>query len=613
MIGKIIDQINDKKIEAISGMDATFLYGETPTSPMHVGSVAVIEGSLEFDAFKKIIHSRIHLIPKLRKRLVMVPFSIDYPYWVDDPHFDIDLHIHHIALPEPGSWKELRAIASKIFSEPLDRNRPLWSFTFVEGLNGIPQVPKGSVALISKVHHVAIDGMAGASLLSLIFDFTNEVKEIPDPKPWKPAPIPNELAMMLKSSISFAKRPLKFPKLITNAVTATIKSGMLTRAQKLRLPTAPFTAPHTPLNGIISARRKWNSALFPLERIKALKNSMGTTLNDVVLAICAGALRKYLNEKGKLPVQPLVAMVPISTRKKDDKKNSGNQLSSMLIQLATNVGDPLERLETIHENIQRGKAYQNAVGAKTLANMAEAVPFGIANQAAQLYSRYHLAKLHKPVFNVTITNVPGPQFPLYLNGHKLLSIKGMAPIIDGMGLIITVLSYNGLLTISSTSDAKTMPDIDQFSRYIRDAVEELETAIQKRQKTEQTASKNGQLETTKKPSKPKSDKFFSHIKKFIKENPDAIFPNSGVYQFHITGKATADWKLDLNPSPGKVRRSKTGNADVTLTISDEHLMRIAQGKLNVQTAFIQGRLKIEGDMSKALRLGKILSLIPDMG
>ena len=588
-------------------MDATFLYGETPTQHMHVGSVAVIEGSLKYETFKKIIHSRLHLIPKLRKRLVMVPFSIDYPYWVDDPDFDIDLHIHRIALPAPGGWKELREVASRLFSLPLDRNRPLWQFTFVEGLDSIPQVPKGSVASISKMHHVAVDGMAGAGILALIFDMTKEVKEIPEPKPWKPAPLPNELALMLKSSFSFATRPLKFPKLLAEAATATIKSGMLTRAQRLDLPTAPFSAPYTPLNGIISPRRKWNTAILSLDRVKALKSVMDTTLNDVVLAICAGALRRYLQEKGKLPNQPLVAMVPISTRSENDGTTGGNQVSSMLIQLATHVANPIERLEMIHENTIRGKSYQNAIGAKTLANMAEAVPFGIANQAAQMYSRYNMAKLHKPVFNLTITNVPGPQFPLYLNGHQMLSIMGMAPIIDGMGLIITVLSYNGLLTLSPTSDANSMPDIDVFTRYLRESANEMEAAIlaYKKKKTKPKKAE--------KASKAESDKFFEHIKKWIKKNPEAVYPDSGVYQFHITGDVPSDWKLDFNKSPGSVRRGSGGEADVTLTIKDEHLMKIATGKLNVQSAFIQGRLKMDGDMAKAMKLGKILSLIPDMG
>ncbi|MEN0006594.1 MAG: wax ester/triacylglycerol synthase domain-containing protein, partial [Bacteroidota bacterium] len=264
MIGKILKQFNNDDINPISGLDATFLYTETSTSPMHIGAVAVIEGSLQFEKFKATIHSRIHMIPKLRQRLVYVPFSIDYPYWVDDPHFDIDMHIHHIALPKPGDWKALRKIASQVFSEPLNQTRPLWSFTFVEGLDHIPQVPAGSVAIISKVHHVAIDGMGGAGILSLLFDFTPKTQPIPAPQPYKPAPIPNELAMVLKSTLSFVEKPFKFPKLISEAVMASFKAGVLTRVKKVELPTAPFTAPASPLNGLISAQRKWNTAILSL-------------------------------------------------------------------------------------------------------------------------------------------------------------------------------------------------------------------------------------------------------------------------------------------------------------------------------------------------------------
>ena len=604
MIKKILKKFNNTNIKAITGMDATFLYGETSTSPMHIGSVAVIEGDLDYDKFRATIASRIHLIPKLRKRLIYVPLSIDYPYWVDDPNFDIDLHLKRIALPRPGSWKELRATASQIFSEPLDRNRPLWTFTFVEGLDNIPQVPKGSVAIISKIHHVAIDGVAGTSLMSLLFDMTAQTKKIPEPKVFKPEPIPNEIAMILKSSISFATKPLKLPRIISDTLSATFKAGMLTRAQHIDLPTAPFTAPNTQLNGIISPRRKWNSAILSLDRIKVLKNKMETTFNDVMLAICAGGLRRYFLEKEKLPHKPLVAMVPISTRTKTDG-DSGNQVSSMLIQLATNIEDPVERLQVIHENTIRGKTYQDALGAKTLANMAEVVPFGVANQAARLYSRFKIAELHNPVFNLTITNVPGPQMPLYLNGHKLLAIMGMAPIIDGMGLIITIFSYNGIVTVSPTSDVKSMPDIDKFTRYIRESANELEKAIL-------AYSKKTEKKKPKKVAKAKSDALFAHIKKFIKENPTTIRANSGVFQFNITGATPTVWKVDLNKSPGVVRRGKAANPDVTLTVKDEHLLRIAKGQLNIQTAFIQGRLKMSGDSSKAMRLTKILTLIPPL-
>jgi len=601
MLNQLINALVPNNLESISGMDATFLYAETPTSPMHVGSVIVMEKGLTFETFRKTILSRLHMMPKLRKRLVYVPMSIDYPYWSDDPNFDIDMHLSPIRLPNPGGWAELRDTAARIFSEPLDQNRPLWSFTFVEGLDNLSQVPKGSIAVISKVHHVAIDGMAGAGLLALMFDMTPEKSEIPEPKPYRPEPLPNELSLVMNSVKSFADNPLKFPKLLTQTLSSSFRAGMLTRVQHSELPTAPFSAPPSILNGIIASRRKWNTTVLELDRVKKLKKVMGTTLNDIVLAICAGALRQYLSEKEKLPVRPLVGMVPVSTRNGMQNGDTGNQISSMLIQLATNIEDPIERLEVIHENTQRGKTYQGAVGAKTLANMAEIVPFGIANQAARLYSRFHLSEFHAPVFNVTITNVPGPQFPIYMAGSKMLHVMGMAPIIDGMGLIITVLSYDGKLTISPTSCAKTMPDIDKFSRYILEAANELEAEILKFEKKQ---SKKKKAVTKKKNAD--SDIVFEQIKAYLKEKKEEIPENNGIYLFEITGEVPTFWKIDLNKSPGQVRKNKASQPDVTFTIADEHLMKIISGELDLQTAFVQGRLKVDGDLSKAMQFGELL-------
>ena len=599
MKNKFTDKFLNPNIQPISGMDATFLYTETPTSPMNIGSVVVIEGSLKFEDFKATVHSRLHQFIKMRQRLMYVPMSIDYPYWVDDPNFDIDLHIKHIALPKPGGWRQLRDVASDIFSEPLDQSRPLWSMVFVEGLDTIPQVPAGSVAIIGKIHHVAVDGVGGAGLLSLFLDFTSEKKEIPAPKPYKPQPLPNELSLIMKSAMSFAEEPLKFPKLLSNTITATLKAGFLSRVQRKDLPTAPFTAPSTPLNGIISARRKWNSAILSLDRILVLKNAMGTTMNDIMLAICAGALRRYLLEKGKLPAKPLVAMVPISVRANEEGKNVDNQLSAMLVQLATNIEQPLERLEVIHENTNRGKTYQGAIGAKTLGQMAEAVPFGIANQAARLYSRFHISEMHKPAFNVTITNVPGPKIPLYINGHKMLSIMGSAPVIDGMGLIITILSYDGLVTVSPVSDVNSMPDLDNFTRYIRESANELEAAILEQAKKKEKKS-------TKKPAKPASDKLFLRLDKFLAAMPDNGKPKSGLFQFKVSGPSPSEWIVDISTYPGTVAAGKAADVDATFKIEEEHLLKIADGSLDVQTAFIQGRLAIDGNFEMAMKLAKIL-------
>ena len=605
MIDKIVENFDMSDLESVSGLDATFLYGETSTSPMHVGSVSIIEGSLEFETFKAVIESRIHQIPKLRRRLMSIPMSIDYPYWVDDPHFNIDMHLNHVALPQPGDWKQLRKMASRIFSEPLNTSRPLWSFTFVEGLNNLSQVKKGSVAIIAKIHHVAIDGVGGAGLLAILFDMSPEKRPIKEPKPYNPKPLPNELGLILKSSVEFAKKPLKLPTLVKHTIESTVKAGFLTRAQHLDLPTAPFTAPSTPINGIIASKRLWNTTILELDRVKKLKSIMKTTLNDIILAICSGAIRRYLLEKEKLPKKPLVAMVPISTRKDTDKQD-GNILSAMLVQLATDIEDPIERLETIYENTIKGKTYQGAMGAKSLADLAEVVPFGIANQAARLYTRFNVAKLHKPVFNLVITNVPGPQMPIYLQGHKMHSIMGMAPIIDGMGLIITVLSYNGRITISPTSDISSMPDLNNFSKYILEAANELEEKILEYEKT-------GNRKLAKKPKKeerPKSDKYFEHLRKYLKDNPDFIKKEVGLFQVFIKGPASSDWKIDLRKAPGRITRTRAKDFDTSLTVQDKHFIKIAEGKLDVPTAFIQGRIAITGDKEKAMKLASILKKIP---
>ncbi len=603
MLNKVLDTIDNKRLRHISGLDASFLYGETPTSPMHVGSVAVIEGSLDFSTYKDVILSRIHQIPTLRQKLMFVPMSVDYPYWVDDPDFNIDLHLHRVALPNPGGWAELRDMASMVFSEPLDRSRPLWSFTFVEGLNNIAQVPAGSVAVISKIHHAAIDGMAGAGMLSLIFDLSPNTKELSPPRPFRPKPLPNELNLILKSAVSFAKNPLRLPSIIGSTIASTIKTGVVNRTQRLALPTVPFSAPATPINGIISAKRKWNTAILDLERIKALKRIMGTTVNDVILCICAGALRKYLNDKDKLPKKPLVAMVPISTRDANDTTNAGNQVSMMLVQLATHIEDPIKRLGKIHENTTLGKTYQGALGARSLSDLAETVPYGVANLASRIYSRYHMAKMHNPVFNLVITNVPGPQSPLYLHGHKLLSVMGTAPIMDGMGLIITIFSYDGHVTISPTSDANSMPDIDLFTRYIRESANYLEAHILEHKKSK---SKNVPK------AKPKSDALFLHLKNYLKAHPDFLKPNAGLYQFNVNGSSNAHWQVNLNTPPGSIKRGKSKNPDVTITINDSHLYKIGTGELEFQTAFIQGRLTLNGEMKQAMKLAKILSLIPKL-
>ncbi len=592
-------------MQPLSGLDASFLYLESPTTHMHVGSVGVVSGTLTFADFRAHVAERIHLIPRLRQRLVAVPLSIDRPYWVDDPDFNLALHLQHIALPRPGNWRELRRLASRIFSQPLDRSRPLWEFVFVEGLDTIPQVPPGSIALISKMHHAAIDGASGNDILSLLLDPKPEGRTIEPAPDWNPPPVPNEIGVVTRSTVDFLTRPFKLPRLLAETALSTVKAGALTRVPGVELPAVPFTAPYTRINGKVTAERNWNTALLELDRIKEIKNIIEVSVNDVVLAICAGALRRYFEEKGELPKKPLVSMVPVSTRGKQEQNTMGNQISAMLIQLATNVPDPIERLITIHNNATGGKMFQGAVGAKTLANYLEFIPFSLGGQAARLYTRLNVSERLNPVMNLTITNVPGPQMDLYMAGHKLLAILGMAPIIDGMGLMIAVLSYNGVLSMSVTSCPKLMPDLDLFARYLRESANELEAAALAL-KPETDSAENDAANTP----VAESNAFFENLGAALKADPDLVPAGTGIFQFHIKGDDPQDWVIDLNAKKPTVTHGTSDSADASFIIKDNHLMKVINGELGMQIAFMQGKLKVNGDISKALKLAPLLSKIP---
>mgnify|MGYP001101701576 CR=1 FL=1 len=589
ILDSLLQKINDPNLKPVSGTDAAFLLTESPNSPMHVGTLTIVEGSLSFEDFKEAIHSKIHLIPKFRQRLVSVPLNLDFPYWVDDPNFDIDIHLKRVALPNPKDWNTLRELTSSIFSTPLDLRRPLWSIDYIEGLDELSQVPKGSVAIVSKVHHVMVDGISGMGIMGVMYDSTAKPKTraltVTKPAPeFKPEPIPDDLSILLKSSASFFNNPLKLPRLVAELL---YKNASNLAAQQImpseELPSSSFSVPRTIFNENISSKRKWGSAILDLKRVKALKDVMGVKLNDVVLAICSGAIRKYLLEKNKLPGQPIVANVPISIRAKGDI-NVENKISNMIVPIATDIEDPIERLEAINERTIMAKAKHKALGAKTLSKMADAVPFGLANLAAGIYSRYDLKKLHKPVFNVTITNVPGPQMPLYLKGHKVETIMGMGPLIDGLGLIIAILSYNGRITISPTSDARTMPDIEVFCRYLRESANELEAVILKKAKDEKEIKK------------PKSDAFFQTLKKYLADNPEKIKAYEGVFQFNVDGVTNTHWQVNLNK--GQVKRGLYKERDTLVTITDRHLHQIARAEIGLTEAKIQGRIKVEDSNGK---------------
>lgn len=585
-------------MQPLSGLDSSFLYLEDAHQPMHVGSVLVFEGSMDFESFRRTLASRIHLVPRLRQRLAMVPFGIGKPYWVEDPAFNLDMHLQHVALPSPGNWKELRKLAARIFSVPLDRTRPVWEMTFVEGLDNIPQVPPGSVATINKIHHAAIDGVSGADMMSVLLDTTKTPRQFSPPPPRTVPPVPNELQMLAHTARKIMSKPSEIKRVASEVADAARATARMKKSGTDAPPT-PMSAPPTPINRTITGQRIWNTALLELDRVKNIKNIMGCTLNDVVLAICAGALRRYLEARRALPKDPLIAMVPISTRAEDERGQMGNKVSAMLLSLATDVEDPIERLKLIREHSQGGKAFDQAGAGQVFVDLAEFIPFGLANRVLRLYSRFRISELHKPIFNVVITNVPGPQTDLYMAGHKLLATMGMAPLVDGMGLLITVLSYNGVLSLSPTSSPAVMPDLDDFARYLRESANQLEALVlplrppetpqdeaQARAVAEMTAAFVEQMRTT------------------LEQAPPDRSLGEGKFHLRITGEDDRSWIIDLRDR--SVTEGNGRPADATLTIQDAHLAEILKGNLDPQIAFVQGKLRVDGDVSKAIEFGALL-------
>lgn len=458
-------------MERLSGLDASFLYLETPEAPLQVAIVAVLDTSLmpggySFDKMVSVIASRVHLMPPFRRRLREVPFNLDHPVWVDDPHFDIVHHVRQIALPAPGGLRELAAMAARIFSTPLDRSRPLWEAWVIEGLE------HGRVALLTKVHHAAVDGASGAGLLVHLFDLARDAPSATAPGRASSNPVPSDQALVRGAIRSQLEKPEKFVRLVRH--TAQAISGLI---QRQRDPEAthgatPLTAPRTHFNAAVTAKRDVAFVRVPLEDIKTVKRAFGTTVNDVVLAICAGALRRYLLGRHALPRDPLIAVVPISVRAEGEERIT-NRLSALFTSLATNVESPTERLLAIQSVTRGAKETHHAIGAEMLQNWAEFAAPNTFHLAARFYTRFRLADRHRPVHNVVISNVPGPPVPLYFAGATVVAAYALGPVMQGVGLNVTVMSYHGSVDFGFTVSADLVPDVWDLAAGVEPSIGEL--------------------------------------------------------------------------------------------------------------------------------------------
>jgi len=467
-------------MEMLSALDASFIYLEAEHSPMAIGGIYVIDASdapadFCYAAWCSLVKRRLHLTGVFRRRLVEVPLDLSFPYWINDPGFKLDDHLPRINLPEAGGMAELMQTAASIWGRVLERDRPLWDITFVSGIDGISGIAKGSYALITRVHHAAVDGKAGTEMMTALFDLTPVVRTIEAEDTWEPEDLPSTLEVIKQSWSRAGHKAVELAEFVGKVA---LGSGQLKSElwlKRLEPPPRLLSAPPTIFNQAVSPARTFCGRNFDFERIRAIRRAVpGVTINDVVLTICAGGLRRYLSGRGELPAKPLVAMAPISVR--GPEEGLGNQVSAMLVGLATDVDNELDRLISIRASTQSSKIHASALPANRI---TEFLPSETLAAATRVYTRTRLGVHHRPFFNVTITNVPGTPVPLFVAGARICSAFGMAPILDGLGLSLVVLSYNGSISIGINSCEQIVPDPDTMAECIDRAFIELEIAVKR--------------------------------------------------------------------------------------------------------------------------------------
>ncbi|WP_249171980.1 wax ester/triacylglycerol synthase family O-acyltransferase [Erythrobacter sp. JK5] len=470
----------------LQGMDSSFVALESPNSPMHIGSVLIYNpatapgGFVRFKDILSFIESRMQLSRTMRQRLVRVPFDLDYPYWIEDPDFDLEYHVRHVALPKPGDWRQLCIQAARIHARPLDLDRPPWEFTVIEGLDNVRDYPPGCFAFVTKVHHAAIDGMSGIDLMEALHTVTPDAEPPKQPDTWKPEKIPGPVELLGKSYFNAILNPMKQAQVAAQALpgVASAIKGLIARDFRLSTDMVP---PRTRFNRSISPHRVVEGRSFNLEEFKSIRALLpDAKVNDVAIAVIGGALNKYLTAKGDLPKSTMTAMAPISVRAKDEKGDMGNQVAAMIAPLGTHIADPKDRLEYVFNQTSNSKAMTNALGARTMTEVSKVNPLLYMALGAQLFSRVSIAhKLAMP-FNTVVTNVPGPPVHIYSSGARMESMAlSLICLTDGLGLAHVVQSYVDEAYLSFTACRDIMPDPEFYSQCLQDSFDEMLAAANK--------------------------------------------------------------------------------------------------------------------------------------
>jgi WS/DGAT/MGAT family acyltransferase len=457
------------------------LYTETPGGPNQIASFGIFDpstapgGHIDLPALIEYFASRVRLGKAFRRRLVRVPLDLDDPWWIEDCDFDLEYHLRHTALPAPGDWSQLSTLLARLHSRPLDLTRPPWEAYLIEGLHAVPGVPAGSIGLLVRVHHTAIDGVGGIELLSALFqlDPAEPPPQVADT--WQPEGVPSSWNLLGRATVSTLAKPWRLARGVARALPEATRIPLRLHAREIQLPA--LTVPATRFNSRVSPHRVFDAVTVPLASLKTVKASVpGATVNDVVLTICAGALRTYLSKLGELPEASLAAVVPMSLRTDGETGQEGNRITQLFCSLHTDVADPRARLQAVAETTRIAKGSQPALGAQALQQMSSVFPgalFGLALRAnAELGRRTGSTAM----LNTQISNVPGPPIPLYCAGAKLLKMYGLGPVVTGAALIHIIMSYCDEVTFSFTSDRAILPDPPVYAEALSNAFEELRAA-----------------------------------------------------------------------------------------------------------------------------------------
>jgi diacylglycerol O-acyltransferase / wax synthase len=487
----------------LSGIDVSFLNMETSATFGHVSSMNLFDptgvpGGAGVEVTKQLILERLDRLAPFRRRLVEVPFGLDLPYWIDDPDFDIDFHVRHHAVPSPGTPEQLGEVVARIHARALDRRRPMWELYVIEGVDG-----GRLIAQLTKVHHAAIDGASGAMMLAAILDLDPDLRPSGVPVACEAERLPTDVELLQRTMVEYVKRPEKMIRLsvrtLRELAESTRTGGLHALADLIAQPMPgpvgsllrhrlretsgvdadhapalpPTRAPRTPWNHQISPHRRFAFTSLPLESAKVIRRTFGCTFNDVVMALCAGALRRYLIAHDCLPPESLIAMVPVSVRSGSEDDAFQNRVSALLADLATNEADPVARLRRVQASMNRAKEDFQAIPAESLMDFTTFAPPAVAARAMRMYSRLRIADRMNPPFNLIISNVPGPAVPLYSAGARLEHFYPVSALADGQGLNMTVQSYNGNLDFGFIADRELVPDVWLLTELLQESMDEL--------------------------------------------------------------------------------------------------------------------------------------------